>query len=388
MQNERTKILCVDDEPNVLEGLTRVLHRFFDVTTAVGAQQALDVARREGPFPVVLSDLRMPGKDGLELLQELRSNSPDTVCLLLSGDGDVASVIQAINEGHVFRFLTKPCPGPILIRSLKAAERQHGLIASEKVLLEQTVRGCVNVLCDVLSIASPTAFGRAATLRRWVSETCKALALADAWHVEVAALLSQVGWVAVPEDVMHKVHLQEALSEDEQQAVRSVAETARNVLAGIPRLDGIVELLSIAGPFITGGQPEEGKAPRTAAAHVLCAAVALDVMFSRGVEPAVAFRKLRSNPLHDDAVVEALARVIAAQGTTHVDQDLSVPELRSGMSLLEDVRAPSGLLLVAAGQDVTTQLIVRLRNAQGQLGKGARIRCRVPAITPMSLRTG
>jgi response regulator RpfG family c-di-GMP phosphodiesterase len=388
MQNERTKILCVDDEPNVLEGLTRVLHRFFEVTTAVGAQQALDVARREGPFPVVLSDLRMPGKDGLELLQELRSNSPDTVCLLLSGDGDVASVIQAINEGHVFRFLTKPCPGPILIRSLKAAERQHGLIASERVLLEQTVRGCVNVLCDVLSIASPTAFGRAATLRRWVSETCNALALADAWHVEVAALLSQVGWVAVPEDVMHKVHLQEAMTEDEQQAVRSVAETARSVLAGIPRLDGIVELLSIAGPFITGGQPEEGKAPRSAPAHVLCAAVALDVMFSRGIEPAVAFRKLRSNPLHDDAVVEALARVIAAQGTTHVDQDLSVPELRSGMSLLEDVRAPSGMLLVAAGQDVTTQLIVRLRNAQGQLGKGARIRCRVPAIAPMSLRTG
>lgn len=388
MQNERTKILCVDDEPNVLEGLTRVLHRFFEVTTAVGAERALDVARREGPFPVVLSDLRMPGKDGLELLQELRSNSPDTVCLLLSGDGDVASVIQAINEGHVFRFLTKPCPGPILIRSLKAAERQHSLIASERVLLEQTVRGCVNVLCDVLSIASPTAFGRAATLRRWVSETCKALALAEAWHVEVAALLSQVGWVAVPEDVMHKVHLQDALTEDEQQAVRSVAETARSVLAGIPRLDGIVELLSIAGPFITGGQPEEGKAPRTAAAHVLCAAVALDVMFSRGIEPAVAFRKLRSNPLHDDAVVEALARVIAAQGTTHVDQDLSVPELRSGMSLLEDVRAPSGMLLVAAGQDVTTQLIVRLRNAQGQLGKGARIRCRVPAIAPMSLRTG
>lgn len=387
MQTERTKILCVDDEPNVLDGLTRVLHRFFDVNTAVGADQALAKVKEVGPFPVVLSDLRMPGMDGLQLFQELRATYPDSVCLLLSGDGDFSSVLQAINEGHVFRFLTKPCPGPILIRSLKAAERQYGLLASEQVLLEQTVRGCVNALCDVLAVASPEAFGRATRLRRWVSGACETLRVTRPWHVEVAALLSQVGWVAVPATVLAKVQAAGSLTPDELQVVRTVPDAAKAVLAGIPRLEEIVELLHNAGPFIVGTEPEDGKFLRTPAARVLSSALALDQLFSRGVEPSVAFRKLAANPLHDEETVAALSKVVAAQGTAYIEQDLTIAELRSGMCLLEDVRTPSGALLVAAGQDVTVQLIVRLKNAQEQLGKGARIRCRVPKAAPLSRRS-
>jgi hypothetical protein len=120
---------------------------------------------------------------------------------------------------------------------------------------------------------------------------------------------------------------------------------------------------------------------------VLSSALALDTLFSRGVEPLVAFRRLKGNPLHDGATVDALALVVAAQGTAYVDQDVSVGEMRPGMSLLEDLRTPSGALLVAAGQEVTSQLIVRLKNAQGQLGKGTRIRCRVPQTAPLSRRS-
>jgi hypothetical protein len=112
--------------------------------------------------------------------------------------------------------------------------------------------------------------------------------------------------------------------------------------------------------------------------------LALDVLFARGVEPAAAFRKLKSVPLLDASVVDTLVAVLASEGTAYVDQELLVAELRRGMSLLEDVRTRAGALLVAAGQEVTAQLIIRLRNAQALLGKDARIRCRVPKSAPLS----
>lgn len=377
-QSQQVRVLCVDDEPHVLEGLNRVLHRFFDLTTAVGPEAAIATARDRGPFPIVVSDLRMPGMDGLQLLQELRAKNPDSVCLLLSGDADFSAVLQAINDGHVFRFLTKPCPGPILIRSLKAAERQYELLSSEKILLEQTVRGCVNALCEVLGIASPEAFGRATKLKRWVSGACELLRVPDAWHVEVAALLSQIGWVAVPQGVIRKVRRQEPLSEDEDRALKTVPDVAKGILAGIPRLGEIVDLLHSVGPFIAGSEPADDRLLKTVSNKILASALALDGMLSRGVDPAVAFRKLRSRTFHAPEVLDALAEVVAAQGTAFVEKELTVGELRGGMSLLEDVRTPEGALLVSAGQDVTGQLIIRLKNARAQLGAATKILCRVP----------
>lgn len=378
MSEEHSKVLCVDDEPHVLQGLKRTLHRFFDLHIAVGPEQAQAVFKEQGPFPVVVSDLRMPMMDGLQLVQQFREWSPESVCVLLSGDADAGSAIQAINEGHVFRFLTKPCPGPVLIRSLKAAERQYRLLISEKILLEQTVRGCVKALCDVLAVASPAAFGRATRVKRWVSEACAQLGIAEAWHAEVAALLSQVGWVSVPQEVIHKSQSQLTLSADEQLMVSTVPETAKNVLAGIPRLESIVDILHNVGPFISGREPPEAFKLNSPGAKVLAAALELDALFSRGAEPNKALRELRSRGFHELEVLKALHNSLVSQGTAHVEADVKVSELLEGMELLEDLRTKEGALLVAAGQEATAQLIVRLLNAKAQLPPGMRIRCRVP----------
>src|SRR6266851_2891936 len=144
------KILCVDDEPNVLSAFERQLRKEFAVTTARDGAEALDLAARQGPFAVILSDMRMPGMTGVELLTRMRQAAPDTVRIMLTGNADQQTAVEAINEGHIFRFLTKPCAPELLARAVAAGVEQHRLIHAEKEVLEQTLRGTITVLTEVL----------------------------------------------------------------------------------------------------------------------------------------------------------------------------------------------------------------------------------------------
>jgi DNA-binding NtrC family response regulator len=119
------RVLLVDDEVNVLEGLRRSLRPFFDVTLANGAQEALNLVATQGPFEVIVSDMRMPGMDGITLLASIRRLFPNTVRVLLTGYGDMNSIIAAVNEGNVFRFLSKPCPPWALTRALEDSVRLY-----------------------------------------------------------------------------------------------------------------------------------------------------------------------------------------------------------------------------------------------------------------------
>ena len=102
------RILLVDDEPNVLHALTRQLRKRFDLRTAESGEAALRLLKTEGPFAVIVSDMRMPEMNGVELLATVKTLYPDTVRLMLTGNADQETAIEAVNSGQIFRFLTKP----------------------------------------------------------------------------------------------------------------------------------------------------------------------------------------------------------------------------------------------------------------------------------------
>jgi DNA-binding NtrC family response regulator len=124
-EKERPRILLVDDDPRVLDALQRQLRHQFDVTATSDARGAMRLVVSSGPFAVVVSDLRMPGMDGVSLLFLIRQTAPETVRVLLTGDTDIESAIAAVNQGNIFRFLTKPCPSDILIDVLNASVEQY-----------------------------------------------------------------------------------------------------------------------------------------------------------------------------------------------------------------------------------------------------------------------
>ncbi len=119
------KILLVDDEPKILASLRRGLGDRFSLVCAESAAEALALVERDGPFAAVVSDVRMPGMGGIDLLRELRRRAPGTVRLVLSGHADFDAVIAAINDGAVFRFHTKPVAPEVLAASLECALLRH-----------------------------------------------------------------------------------------------------------------------------------------------------------------------------------------------------------------------------------------------------------------------
>src|SRR5206468_12475347 len=102
-------------------GYKRTLHRDFEVNTAVGGMQALATIEESGPYAVVISDMRMPGMLGAELLCKVRVAYPDTVRMLLTGYTDIGAAMQAVNRGNIFRFLTKPCERDLIVSEIGRA---------------------------------------------------------------------------------------------------------------------------------------------------------------------------------------------------------------------------------------------------------------------------
>ena len=192
----KPRILFVDDEPALLAALGRNLRsEHFELATATSGAAAIQMLRYQGPFAVIVSDLRMPEMDGVQLLRRARKVSPDTVRVLFTGQPDMERAIAAINEGEVFRLITKPCPRVQMAVMLQSAIKQYQLITAERVLLEQTLRGSIKALTEILSLTNPLAFGRASRLRQCMNALVAALGIPVNWHLEVAAMLSQIGCV-------------------------------------------------------------------------------------------------------------------------------------------------------------------------------------------------
>src|SRR6184192_4097590 len=105
----------------------------------------------QGPYVVVVADMQMPGMNGVQFLTKAEAFSPDTVRIMLTRNADQKTAADAVNQGHVFRFLNKPCSPEQLAVTLTAGLKQYKLITAERELLESTLNGSVKLLTDILS---------------------------------------------------------------------------------------------------------------------------------------------------------------------------------------------------------------------------------------------
>lgn len=137
----RPRIVCVDDEPHVVGGLALHLRRRYDVEIATSGAAGLELLDGVPQAAVVISDMRMPGVNGAEFLSKAYAKHPSTARILLTGFSEVDSAVQAVNEGHIFRFLFKPCPPPDLLRTVDAAAELHRPTLAAREILEKTLHG-------------------------------------------------------------------------------------------------------------------------------------------------------------------------------------------------------------------------------------------------------
>jgi response regulator RpfG family c-di-GMP phosphodiesterase len=376
----KERVLFVDDEPQVLEGIQRSLRKQVDLQTATSGVEGLRLLSEAGPFALVVSDMRMPNMNGAQFLAKVREQKPDTVRMILSGQADLQATIAAVNEGHIYRFLSKPCPPEQLLAAIEDGLKQHRLLTAEKVLLEQTLSGCVTMLIEILGMVSPAASSRASRLQRYTVGLAAALQLPDRWEWGLSAFVSQIGCVALPIAILSKVEAGQGLTEEERRLHESHPEVAGKLLASIPRLEDVADIVTAQfGSLSFAGKPEDVRQwdVRNMGRLLLRTALEFDRLTVRGAGCEAAITALRASKLGlPRSVVEAL-RSLASDGQKVVKQ-IRVRDLAAGMILDEDLFSPKGIRLVPAGQEVTQSLIVRLSSIADGVGVVEPFRVRVP----------
>jgi response regulator RpfG family c-di-GMP phosphodiesterase len=364
-------ILCVDDDAGILDGFRRQLRKEFSVETAVGPQEGLKILEARGPFSVVVSDLQMPGMNGIQFLAHVREQAPDTVRILLTGNADLQASIDAINQGQIFRFLTKPCTPELLASALTAGLAQYRLITAERELLEQTLSGSIKVLCDVLSLVNPEAFGRSSRIMRHAEAIAEHLHVTELWPLKTAAMLSQIGCVILPESVLKKVYRGAMLTEEESQLYNQHPFLAADLIARIPRMNRVAEIIRFQDKYYDGvgvpGSHRQGN-DIPMEARILKVALDFDALESAGKTKAEAFDELkRRKEWYDPTIVEALKTAFAGE-IKHESRTVVVADLRLGMLLGEDLKSAQDVLLASKGQEVNESIIIRLQNFKNTVG--------------------
>jgi FixJ family two-component response regulator len=360
---EDFRVLCVDDEPRVLDGMRRTLGMNFSVKTAEGGAQALAMLGGEERFAVTISDMRMPGMDGAAYLEKAAEKDPDMVRMLLTGQSDIQAAIRAINQGRIFRFLTKPCDTDVLHQAVEDALEQHRLICAEKELLQKTVYGAVKVLTEMLSLANPIAFNRIGRVKRLVEYVARRLELPDPWQLELAVTLAHLGYVGMPPDLLERAYSGKPIEEKERSLLSSSAKTAHKLMAEIPRIDAVLAMIEKLGeppPVLDGLKPDskEGRLPW--AVHVILAAQRADELSFGHPMQRLIMEALKAEK-YNGAIIEALGR--AEYYALQQRKAISVPakKLEPGMFLLEDALSEAGVIITKGGQEVTPTISVLLR---------------------------
>jgi response regulator RpfG family c-di-GMP phosphodiesterase len=363
----KPRIVCVDDEPHILSGLSLHLRRRYDVESATSGGAALELLSRKPEAAVVISDMRMPGMNGAELLAKSSALYPYTTRILLTGYAEVEAATLAVNKGAVFRFLIKPCPPPELLAAVEAAVDLHRTRLAERLLLEQTLHGCIKMLTEVMSLTNPVAFGRAQRLKQHVTALAEKLELGERWQVEVAAMLSQLSTFTLPPETLEKVHYGAPLSPEEQSMVEHAPDVTDHLLAHIPRLEAVREILAgYTKPYKKPEAPsdcshEQQQVQRWT--QMLRVVAEFDTLEAQGLSSKLALSTLKGKAeQYEPEVLSAFLSLFGQRTEGDKVRDISLAALRSGMVLAADVKLATGTLFVARGYEVTPAFLERVKN--------------------------
>lgn len=351
------RILFVDDDPNILRSYKRNLSFDFDIHTAEGGEIGLQMLSNEGPYAVVVSDMRMPNMNGTQFLSKVRQVWPDTVRILLTGQSDLSDAISVINRGQIFRFLTKPCPPEAFAQALQEGVSLHKAITSEKELLNQTLKGSVKLLMDVLSMVSPNAYSRSRQVRDLASKIARRLGLKNLWQLELTVLLSRIGYVTVPPVILDKRSKGKLLSEIEKKHYYRYLENGSNLVKNIPRLQEIAAAILYQEKRFDGGGPPyddtEGKRIPLLA-RILKIVYDYDELLTKEGSDEQAYKRLiRQKGWYDPEIFEAMKLELLLTNNTQVIEDIRPRDIQTGSVVAADVVTRDNILILAKNQEVS-----------------------------------
>jgi len=361
-RQELPRVLCVDDESRVVEGLVLHLRRDYQVFTASSGAEALKTLKQMGGAAVVVSDMRMPGMDGATLLHHVLQFFPDATRILLTGEPGRDAAVSAVNKAQIFRFLTKPCPPDVLKAAVEAGVIQHRLVNAERSILKETLNGCIKVLMDVLAITNPVAFGRANRVKRLAMEFAARLECKEFWQLEAAAMLSQIGYLSLPAELVEKLYYGETLTAEEKTLASGVPDVVSSLLENVPRLEPVIQIL-VALHWTDEQIARLGDGTIGLGTRILGLVLEYDTLVTQGHAVDIAIQTLRARASRfGESLIDQFATHVGARSSIKELREMPLRVVQPGMTIMQDIRTHMGTLLVARGFEVTGLFLERARN--------------------------
>jgi response regulator RpfG family c-di-GMP phosphodiesterase len=305
----KPRVLCVDDEPNVLESLRDTLRKRFDVVVTTNGFEALRMLKEER-FEVLVSDMRMPMINGARFLSLAREHAPDTVRLLLTGQSALDDAVAAINDGEIFRFLVKPCETANLKAALDAGVTRHRALVGQRELEAESARETARALIAVACALDPTVPERSERIARNARELCAATeSFVPTPELQPAVDLMQLGVVAASKDTLAQMARGQRLNREQAVEIERLPEVAHPFLLPIPSLRPVAVLLAaMTEPFVA---TVPGVAGTPIGARILRIAVDFEALECQGVPAHTALRTMEARDRrYDPAILSDFADVL------------------------------------------------------------------------------
>jgi response regulator RpfG family c-di-GMP phosphodiesterase len=368
--NTNDKILLVDDDSKLLSAMERGLRLRFNLVTAEGGEDALAKMDMAGPFAVIITDMQMPGMNGVQLLTEVQRRYPETVRIMFTGNAEQRTAAEAVNIGHIFEFLSKPCGIEPLTLALQAGLKQYHLVIAERELLEKTLKGSIKVLVDVLSAVDPLSFGHGEALGAYLRTYAQGQAMTDIWELEMGAMLSQIGMVTVPPAVIEKFRTGMKLTMPEREMIERVPKTGADLLANIPRLEAVARMVLYQNKHYNGaGFPADDVRGEDIpiGSRILKLLQDLLELEAQKLPKDTALRLLQDrrgwyDPRVLDATFACFNVALPDSSARRQGQAIAAKDLRAGQVVLTDIQTEAGKTLVLARSRLTPVLLLRVAN--------------------------
>lgn len=362
------KILLLDDDLNLINSIKRQLKGKFDCYFTTSPKEALIYLQKNNNIAVIISDYKMPLMNGAEFLNKTIPISPQSIRIMLTGQADIDAIVSIINDGNIFRFLTKPCPPGLFIKNIEDAIKQFRLEKVEKELLSKTLTASIQVMMDIMVLAKPSIFNRSIRLKKYIAKVLNELKVANKWQIEIASVLSHLGFITIPDEIIKKLNTNEKLDLEDTVLYQLYTKTSNEIISKIPRLEHVAKIIKYQEKDFDGEGLPADKIKGS------------DIPFgSRVIKIAIDYDKLIQQNFSHEAAISSLGskknkydtEIIKAFGTALSEStikrkysiaDLEISELNSDMYIANDIISKSGVILGSSKQKISKVLIQTLKN--------------------------
>jgi FixJ family two-component response regulator len=360
MDIKKSKILFIDDDIRILSGYKRILDKDFDVKMAHDPIIGLKILKSEDDIAVIVSDFMMPKVDGNLLFEVAKDISPHSIRIMLSGNADLSTAVDAINKSAVYKLLIKPFPTTELRGILFDALKLYKKNIESKDIEDNVFLIASDIINDLVSMLSPRDGFFINSIVDTTQIIVDRLNYLQPKKIIIASYLSQLGFINMPNEIKSKVYNKKQLTKDEVQALEHHPEFAKKIVLKKAFLMDIANGISFQNKNFVQATSIKDKLTSDIA-MVLRVSIDFTLNLNYYDSHKRAIKELKRNfMLYDPKILKVLEEYVDLMSDNYDIEEISPIDVKDGMIVARDFFNVSNELLITKGSVISSSLKLKL----------------------------